>query len=176
MDPASTPLGLNEPLSSSEVEVRESPYIETRAPLSQRLKRCYEPPRMKWTLVVGLMLTAIACGGGGPTVASSSSPEDERHPVGRPSPGPDSPEGLYCASLGYTRTLDQCVFPDGTGCEYTDFYAGQCGQPHSYCEQHGGTLSTGTPNVGPPEGYAVCTVPGGAQCKEVDYAATGACP
>jgi putative hemolysin len=131
---------------------------------------------MKWTVVVGLMLTAIACGGGGSTVASSSSPEDERYPVGRPTVGPGSPEGLYCASLGYTRTPEQCVFPDGTSCFYTDFYAGQCGQSYSYCEHHGGILFTVISNVGPSEGYAACALPSGSQCTEVDYAATGSCP
>ena len=87
---------------------------------------------------------SVACGGG--STGSTGSPvaiEDERGSVGVP---PTAAE--YCTKLGFTLAGSQCSFPDGTSCEEWAFYRGQCGQPHSYCNQHGGTVSSKTVDMG----------------------------
>ena len=124
-------------------------------------------------LAVAVLL--VACGGGhsnDPTSAPSpaSASEDERGSVGLP---PTAPE--YCTRLGFTLVDSQCKFLDGTSCEEWAFYRGECGKPHSYCDQHGGTVSTKTENMGTfTTVYAVCDL-NGKQCKEGSFMQTGKC-
>ena len=96
--------------------------------------------------------------------------EDERGSVGVPPPA-----GEYCAKLGYPIEGDDCVFPDGSRCEQWSFYRGECGQKHSYCNQHGGTISKKTEDMGGWTAvYGVCDVDG-KQCKESTFFVTGKC-
>ncbi|HVJ92304.1 MAG TPA: DUF333 domain-containing protein [Labilithrix sp.] len=109
----------------------------------------------------------VACEGGGASVA-----EDERGSI-----GPASPASVYCDSLGYTVTGDDCVFPDGSSCDTWSFYRATCGQAFSYCSRQGGTISTRKVDVG--DGFAVdtafCTTAGGKECEEAEYARTKTC-
>jgi putative hemolysin len=108
----------------------------------------------------------LACGS---TTPSAS--EDERGSVGVP---PTAAE--YCTKLGFTLTDSQCTFPDGTSCEEWAFYRGECGQAHSYCNQHGGTISSVTEDAGSYTAvYGICSV-NGQQCQESSFVQTGKCP
>ena len=110
--------------------------------------------------------SSSSAGNTAPTVA-----EDERGSVGVPPPPAE-----YCQKLGYTITDSNCVFPDGTSCDEWAFYRGQCGQAHSYCELHGGRISTDVEDAGTYTAIvAICTV-GGAQCEETHFFQTGSCP
>jgi putative hemolysin len=103
-----------------------------------------------------------ACGGGS---------EDERGSIGVP---PSAPP--YCTNLGYTVVGDNCTFPDGTSCEQWAFYRGECGQSHSYCNLHGGSVASQTVDAGTfTTVSAVCTL-NGRQCDEATFMATGHCP
>lgn len=109
-----------------------------------------------------------ACGDGAGSSPSAS--EDERGSVGVPPPA-----GEYCAKLGFTVAESDCKFPDGTSCEQWAFYRGQCGQSHSYCNQHGGAVSSKTEDMGSWTAvYGVCDI-NGKQCKEGSYFQTGKC-
>ena len=116
---------------------------------------------------------SAACGGSG-SGGSTSSPvamEDERGSVGVPSSA-----AAYCTKLGFTLADSQCAFPDGTTCEEWAFFRGQCGQPHSYCNQHGGSISSKTVDMGTWTAvYGVCAV-NGTQCDESAFIQTGKCP
>ncbi len=113
-------------------------------------------------------LAALACGSGS---SSPSASEDERGSVGVP---PTAAE--YCTKLGFTLAGEQCTFPDGTSCEQWSFYRGECGQPHSYCNLHGGSISTTTEDAGTWTAvYGTCTV-AGQQCQESSFVQTGKCP
>ena len=125
------------------------------------------------TLTIGLL---VACGGStadgsNPTAAPAAS-EDERGSVGVP---PTAAE--YCTKLGFVLTTDsQCKFPDGTACEEWAFYRGQCGQKHSYCNQHGGSISSKTVDMGTWTAvYGVCAL-NGVQCEESSFVQSGKCP
>ncbi|CAN5881978.1 hypothetical protein BH11MYX4_BH11MYX4_54800 [soil metagenome] len=124
----------------------------------------------RYVIAVGTAGLLAACGGGD----SSSGPsvdEDERGSVGVP---PTADE--YCAKSGFTMVGERCTFPDGTSCEQWAFYRGQCGQPHSYCNQHGGSISTRTENMGTwTSVYGVCDL-AGKQCQEGVFLKTGKCP
>lgn len=123
--------------------------------------------------IAGGLACTVACGGNGSN-GSTTSPvaiEDERGSVGAP---PTAAE--YCVKLGFTLTDSGCTFPDGTSCDEWAFYRGSCGQPHSYCNQHGGSISTKTVDMGTWTAvYGVCNV-GGAQCEESAFVQTGKCP
>lgn len=114
----------------------------------------------------------VACSGGGGGLGSPSpSSEDERGAIGAP---PTAPE--YCTNLGYTLDASTCVFPDGTRCDEWAFYRGSCGQAHSYCNRHGGIVSTKTENKGTYTAvYGVCDL-AGKQCDEAKFMQTGSCP
>jgi putative hemolysin len=114
-------------------------------------------------VVVGGLL--VACGGGHP-----SADEDERGSVGVP---PTAPE--YCTRLGFTMAGSQCTFPDGTSCEQWAFWRGECGQSHSYCNQHGGSVSSKAEDMGTWTAiYAVCNL-NGKPCKETSFMQTSKC-
>jgi putative hemolysin len=90
--------------------------------------------------------------------------EDERGSV-----GPGSPAAIYCEKLGYKPSGDACVFPDGTSCEQWAFYRADCGREHTYCQTHGGTITTEERDAG---GFtaieAICTL-NGARCTEESF-------
>jgi putative hemolysin len=123
--------------------------------------------------LAGLAGLLVACGGGDSPTAPVTGPvasEDERGSVGVP---PSA--GEYCVKLGFTIAGDRCTFGDGTSCEQWAFYRGECGQPHSYCNQHGGAVSSKTENMGTWTAvYGVCDV-NGKQCKESSFIQTGTC-
>jgi putative hemolysin len=118
----------------------------------------------------------VACGGsstggGGGTSGTPMAIEDERGSVGVP---PTAAE--YCVKLGFMLSGSSCQFPDGTSCEEWAFYRGDCGQPHSYCNQHGGMISSKTVDMGTWTAvYGVCAV-NGAQCDESAFIQSGKCP
>lgn len=119
--------------------------------------------------VAGLL---VACGGGGSESSPSpSASEDERGAV-----GDGNPASVYCQKLGFTLDITPtqsgvCTFPDGTSCEEWAFFRGQCGQAHSYCNQHGGTVSNKTEET---MTYAECNL-NGKVCKESSFFKTGKC-
>ena len=124
------------------------------------------------TVVVAALLSVLCC--------NNLHAEDERSSV-----GPASPAAEYCVGLGYESSViqgdggesGQCRFLDGSTCDDWTFYRGQCGQANSYCEKHGGTISSMTEDMGGWTGiYAECTMPGGAKCKEETFWTTGSCP
>jgi putative hemolysin len=117
-------------------------------------------------IVLAGVVVAVACGGG----SSPSSSEDERGSIGVPSSAAD-----YCQRLGFTNSDSQCRFPDGTSCEEWSFFRGQCGQAHSYCNQHGGSISSVTEDAGSfTEVHGVCSL-NGKQCDEGTFMGTGMC-
>ena len=131
--------------------------------------------RLRFALgaIAGGLACTIACGGSSGSGATGTpvAIEDERGSVGVPPPA-----GEYCVKLGFTLTGSNCTFPDGSSCEEWSFYRGACGQPHSYCNQHGGSISTKTVDMGTWTAvYGVCDV-GGAQCQESAFFQTGKCP
>jgi len=112
----------------------------------------------------------VACGGGSTSPSGPVALEDERGSVGVP---PTAAE--YCTRLGFTLEGSQCNFPDGTSCEQWAFFRAECGLPHSYCNQHGGTVSSKTEDMGTWTAiYAVCDV-NGKQCKDATFMQTGKC-
>ena len=115
-----------------------------------------------------LLVTVAACG---TTTKATNVAEDERGSVGVP-PGAVG----YCEGLGFTVNADSaCVFPDGTSCEEWSFYRGTCGQSHSYCNQHGGSISSRIEDAGTWTAvYAVCARDG-KECHEADFVDTGTC-
>jgi putative hemolysin len=124
------------------------------------------------------LLLVVACSSTEETGAAGSNPpppdpvtdEDERGSVGVPPPA-----GEYCAKLGYPIEGQDCVLPDGTRCEQWSFYRGECGQAYSYCNQHGGTISKKTEDMGGWTAvYGVCDV-NGKSCKESTFFVTGKC-
>ncbi|MBX3192811.1 MAG: DUF333 domain-containing protein [Labilithrix sp.] len=125
---------------------------------------------MRRNLVLVVVSTAAlaACDGNG---SLSPMSEDERGSV-----GPGSPAAKYCEKNGYEAEGERCIFPDGTSCEQWSFYRATCGQQHSYCNRHGGTIESQQRDVG--EGFttvtAICTVDG-KQCLEEDYYVKGTC-
>lgn len=91
-------------------------------------------------------------------------------------PGTANPATLYCAALGNEAGGEQCRFSDGTSCEQWAFYRGECGQAHSFCNLHGGTVSNTTEDMGSwTASYARCRFPGGASCQESSFARSCVC-
>jgi putative hemolysin len=97
---------------------------------------------------------------------------DERGDIGLP------PAAKYCTGLGYDLSgTGDCVFPGGDRCELLAFFEATCGQAHSYCATHGGTIAAQAVDMGTSVAtLAVCTMPGGATCAEQDFWRTGHCP
>jgi putative hemolysin len=125
--------------------------------------------------LAALAAAAAACGSGGTPDDSSHVPgpiaEDERG-----APGVPSPASAYCHKLGFVPTDDgTCRYPDGTSCDQWAFYRAQCGQPFSYCNRHGGQVSSQERDMG---GWtalvAVCTIDG-KECTDESFLATGKC-
>jgi putative hemolysin len=116
---------------------------------------------MKVGLALIVATTLFACSG-----------DDERMPIGVPPVWVD-----YCQKLGYEVTQDgACRFPDATACEIVSFFRGECGQSHSYCSQHGGTLTTEVVDMGDfTATSAICSMPGGARCRDYDFVKNGTC-
>ena len=123
------------------------------------------------TAVAGLLLACVsACGDQGSSSSSDSEIEDERGSIGVPPSAVD-----YCTRLGFTIVENRCRFLDGTSCDQWAFFQGECGQEHSYCHQHGGTVSTKTEDMGTWTAvYGVCDVDG-RTCKEASFMQTGKC-
>lgn len=87
------------------------------------------------------------------------------------------PSAKYCTDLGYTESPSDsaCVFPDGTRCEEWSFYRGECGQAHSYCNLHGGSVSAEDRDMGGwTSRVAVCDLDG-KSCVEQSFLASGKC-
>ncbi|MEO6953440.1 MAG: DUF333 domain-containing protein [Polyangia bacterium] len=90
-----------------------------------------------------------------------------------PTPGGSAnPASAYCVNMGYQLTNENCVLPDGSMCEQFSFYNGGCGQTYSFCELHGGTVTTTTTATSV---YATCTLSSGASCEEQAYATSCSC-
>src|SRR6185369_17433806 len=121
---------------------------------------------LRWTIPSAVLF--IACGGrgGDSSSPSPSASEDERGALGFPPTAAD-----YCVKQGYTLDLDTsfCKFPDGTSCEEWSFWRGECGQPFSYCNKHGGQVSAKKTEEdgGATIIEAICSL-NGKQCKELD--------
>ncbi|HVM69116.1 MAG TPA: DUF333 domain-containing protein [Gaiellaceae bacterium] len=106
----------------------------------------------------------------GAPAGSNVASEDERGNVGVPPPAVE-----YCKSLGYTLVGEQCQLPDGTSCEQWSFYRGACGQAHSYCNRHGGQISTVERDAGTSTAVvAVCDLDG-KRCEEDTFWRSGKC-
>ncbi|MEO6953439.1 MAG: hypothetical protein ABI321_16680 [Polyangia bacterium] len=115
---------------------------------------------MRWLQTAMLALVLASCS------------DDERMPIGVP---PDAER--YCQTLGYILTDAGCTFPDGTSCNAYQFFNGVCGPSHTYCELHGGVISTESADMGTFTSlYAVCTTASGAQCREIDDLDSHGCP
>ncbi len=121
--------------------------------------------RRTFPVVLVSLASVVGCDGGSSTLV-----EDERGSV-----GPANPAAVYCDKLGYRSEGEACLFPDGTSCEQWSFYRAACGQQHSYCNQHGGTVSSEETDSG---GFtiikAICTVDG-KRCEEQDFVSNGSC-
>lgn len=86
-----------------------------------------------------------------------------------------NPSALYCLGLGYSLDGSDCVFPDGNRCEEWAFFRGECGQSHSFCNRHGGSIANVTEDRGGgTASLGVCTL-AGKQCDEVTFASTCTC-
>lgn len=88
-----------------------------------------------------------------------------------------NPASLYCLSSGGKELANDgyCTFADGTRCEPWAFFRAECGQAHSYCAKHGGTVKRKEEHAGSATlVYATCTV-GGVTCAEESFARTGKC-
>lgn len=115
-----------------------------------------------------VVVALVACHAGDGSSPQAS--EDERGNVGVPNPAAE-----YCIESGFTVADSQCHFPDGTSCEEWSFYRAQCGQAHSYCNQHGGTVSTDERDAGTFTTInAVCAL-NGKTCDEAKFSETGTC-
>ena len=136
---------------------------------------------MKTLKLIGLfalLSTAAACtartdptGSGASPISPGSCTALAAPAPGVPAPGLADPAAVYCQSLGYQAAGEQCAFPDGTSCEHWAFYRGQCGAARSFCNLHGGQVSSKTENMGTWTAvYAVCTLASGQQCKEDAFA------
>lgn len=91
-------------------------------------------------------------------------------------PGLANPASVQCTALGYRLVGDQCVFPDGASCEEWSFYRGACGQAHSFCNLHGGSVSNKVEDMGGwTASYALCTLPSGSQCHDDAFAHSCTC-
>jgi putative hemolysin len=129
---------------------------------------------------------------GQPSGPGSSQPAPAPAPPPAPAPAPApvpgcaplaasggsaNPASVYCSELGYQLTAtSQCAFPDGTSCEEWAFYRGECGQAHSFCNLHGGTVANKVENMGTwTASYAECTLPDGKQCQDDTFAHTCSC-
>ncbi|MDB5218380.1 MAG: hypothetical protein JWO86_6307 [Myxococcaceae bacterium] len=110
-----------------------------------------------------------------PAPAPAPSPVAACTPI-TASNGSANPASVYCTALGYELAGEQCTFPDATSCEEWSFYRGECGQAHSFCNLHGGTVATKTEDMGTwTATYALCTLPGGQQCHEDAFARSCTC-
>lgn len=89
---------------------------------------------------------------------------------------PGNPAAMYCAGLGYQLDGSACAFPDGTSCDQWAFFRGECGQARSFCNLHGGTVTSETRDFGEWTAVlAVCTLPAGKKCDETLYAGSCVC-
>lgn len=94
-----------------------------------------------------------------------------------------NPSATYCQELGYNYTIvdtekgqvGYCKFPDGSNCSAWSFFKGKCGEEHTYCEKHGGNITTTTEGCAFSQECAVCILPNGTRCHEWDYF-KGECP
>lgn len=121
-------------------------------------------------LALGAAVLVACSDGDGGLGGTPKADEDERGSVGVPPTA-----GEYCTKLGFTIAESQCKFPDGTSCEQWAFYRGECGAPRTYCNQHGGTISSKTEDMGGWTAvYGVCSL-NGKQCKESSFIQTGKC-
>jgi len=119
---------------------------------------------MKTIGSIAIAFVLVACG-------SATASDDERGSAGIP----PSPAVEYCTKLGYTYDGTDCTFPDGTSCDPWIFYYGTCGQAYSYCNTHGGTISSTTKDMGGWAAHvALCTI-GGISCEEDSFFRTGVC-
>jgi putative hemolysin len=122
---------------------------------------------------------------GAPSVTPAPAPAPAPTPAPTPAPGctplaksngSANPASVYCGALGYQWNAGQCAFPDGSSCEEWSFYRGECGQAHSFCNLHGGTVSNRTENMGTwTATYAMCTLPTGKECHEDAFAQSCSC-
>ena len=120
--------------------------------------------------MVALAPVVAACSGGSSSPPQKVASDDERGSIGVPPPAID-----YCQKSGFTIENGRCVFPDGTSCEQWSFYYATCGQAHSYCDQHGGQVSSETRDMGTwTAAVAVCDL-GGKRCDEDTFFRTGKC-
>jgi putative hemolysin len=85
--------------------------------------------------------------------------------------GSPEPASKYCTDLGFELDLNgTCNFPDGTSCDAWEFYRGECGQSHSYCEQHGGRIETKIEDDGSAiYEYALCRFDDSSVCQEQEF-------
>lgn len=137
------------------------------------------------TLLAFIAMGAWACNSTGTDAGASSSSgaggsgdEDERGSL-----GPAHPSYEYCTNRGgkiqYAKDASAdglCIFPDGTSCPVYRFWNAECGQAHSYCEEHGGKIARKERDMG---GWtaivAVCTL-NGKECDEHEFMKSGKCP
>ena len=122
-----------------------------------------------------------------PAPAPTTAPTMTPAPAPAPSPvagctplptqtGSANPAAVYCTALGYQLAGEQCTFPDATSCEQWSFYRGECGQAHSFCDLHGGSVANKIEDMGTwTASYALCTLPGGKQCHEDAFAHNCSC-
>jgi len=110
-----------------------------------------------------------------PAPAPAPSPVAACTPLAGPT-GTANPAAVYCSALGYQLAGEQCTFPDATSCEQWAFYRGECGQTHSFCNLHGGTVANKIEDMGSwTASYALCTLPTGKQCHEDAFARSCSC-
>lgn len=115
-----------------------------------------------------------------PTPTPSPAPAPACTPIAGPSSGPGvglgNPASAYCTGLGNAIDGNDCKFADGTRCEQWAFYRGECGQAHSFCNLHGGSVANKTEDMGGwTASYAQCTLPSGAQCQDSAFAQSCSC-
>jgi putative hemolysin len=135
-----------------------------------------------------LVLTLAACSSGVEAQSTAEGPEqptptvcpiqplqDGKRDAGVVLPTAGAP-GVYCAKLGYkySKEGNTCIFPDGSECDDSRFYAGLCAENYSYCNTHGGKVSLWKD---PQQSTAlpVCTLPNGDKCFDHVFAETGDC-
>lgn len=113
-----------------------------------------------------------------PVVDAGPAPSPDGAPACQPLPPPGgsaNPAAVYCAAMGNHLDGSDCVFGDGTRCEEWSFYRGACGQAHSFCNLHGGSVTSVTEDAGTWTAvYAECSF-GGVHCKESAFAETCEC-